>query len=113
MMIGQQFLPPCRLAQSQAKGNLRAIHLSEQSYRGEYDGYSADLEKLGFSPSGVRQRYRYAVTDVTDRMGGDVHFVAWAVRTAADADDADFADDVWRINETGALDVLIDGCARE
>lgn len=102
----------CRSRQSEAKGNLKALYVAEESYRAEFDNYVDDsFERIGFRPliSGSRPaRYRYIVTDVTDVTDGPrASFVAWAFATAPDHDG-----DVWRIDNNNRQLVVVNGCAR-
>ena len=61
----------CRSKQSEAKGNLKAIYVSEESYRGENDAYvqmaltgngtTNPANVIGFAPKGAKIRYNYTV----------------------------------------------------
>ena len=61
----------CRSKQSEAKGNLKSIYVSQESYRAENDTYigcgSSGIagtcvasNSLGFSPKGTKVRYNYS-----------------------------------------------------
>jgi hypothetical protein len=105
--------PPCRSRQSEAKGNLKAIYVAEESYRAEYDVYDVDFKRMGFLPRGNKLRYTYALTDVVNgavvegRPTGEYGFVAWAF-----AIDPDHDNDVWRINERNDLESVVNRCTR-
>lgn len=43
--------------QSEAKGALSALYASEQSFFGEWNGYSTDLQNIGFGVQGTLLRY--------------------------------------------------------
>ena len=60
----------CRSKQSEAKGNLKAIYVAEESYRAERDVYAAitavqasgNANDIGFNPKGTPIRYQYDTT---------------------------------------------------
>ena len=90
----------CRSKQSEAKGNLKAIYVSEESYRGENDTYisivsigqgsTATSNVLGFAPKGAKVRYNYAasasVTTFEATAGGnaEMNSDAWKITQAND-----------------------------
>lgn len=80
--------------QSEAKGILKQIYTMEQAYRQENDVYMADLNTIGVEiPVGAK--YDYVVV-----VDGGTGFTATATATTLDDDDTE---DVWEIDETGAL----------
>ncbi|MDP2340879.1 MAG: hypothetical protein Q8O67_07980 [Deltaproteobacteria bacterium] len=91
----------CRSKQSEAKSNLKALYIAEQSYRGERDAFTASFADLGFTPQGYKLRYRYVVGDVD----GDRAFTAFAIST-----EQTFEGDVWSIDDKGELSHLEDAC---
>ncbi|MBC7752597.1 MAG: prepilin-type N-terminal cleavage/methylation domain-containing protein [Moraxellaceae bacterium] len=46
-----------RARQSEAKGSLSALYSAEQSFFGEWNGYSVDLKNVGFGMQGTNLRY--------------------------------------------------------
>ena len=93
----------CRSKQSEAKSNLKAMYVAEESYRGEYDTYAvvptiADAAAAataandpGWAPKGQKIRYSYVATaaaatfqgvatGTTDSVIGDV----WQITQAND-----------------------------
>ncbi len=46
-----------RARQSEAKGSLSALYTAEQSFFGEWNGYSVDLKNVGFGVQGTNLRY--------------------------------------------------------
>ncbi len=99
--------PPCRSHQSEAKGNLKALYVAEESYRGEFDVYQSNTKLIGFEPRGNKIRYRYVVTDVVTDVRTP-SFVGWAFSTAPYAQEGD----VWRISDKNDLENVVNGCAR-
>jgi len=91
----------CRSMQSEAKGNLKAFFVAQEVFHADHDRYGERAEDVGFAPRvGAKQRYRYALTDVTD--GG---FTAWAFGIADDVEG-----DVWRITDENDLENLKSVC---
>ncbi len=108
-MCGLTLCPPpmsfkCRSTQSEAKGNLKALYVAEESYRAEFDHYEGDLKTIVFEPKGARIRYSYVVTDVDNTDVSRTSFRAWAFRTAGDFDD------VWSITSNNELVNEVNGC---
>jgi len=98
---------PCRSQQSEAKGNLKALYVAEESYRVEFDVYNADTHVIGFtpfSPKGAKIRYRYVVTDVDDGAAPEQSFRAWAFRIDGERDD------LWTIDAHNDLENVVNGC---
>lgn len=91
----------CRSMQSEAKGNLKAFLVMQQSFFAEHDRYGERADDVDFVPRvSSKQRYRYALTDVTD--GG---FTAWAFGIADDVEG-----DVWRITDENDLENVRSVC---
>ena len=90
----------CRGMQSEAKGNLKAMYVMQQSFHAEHGRYAERAVDVGFVPPSGRLRYRYAFTDVTE--GG---FTAWAFGIADDV-----KGDVWRITDEYDLENLTRVC---
>ena len=105
----------CR-SQFEAKGNLKALYVAEESYRGEFDVYNADTDVIGFAPKGNKIRYRYVVTDVEEGVAPDQqyfgrasarssqHFRAWAFRIDGERED------LWTIDSNNELKHVVNGC---
>lgn len=91
---------PCRSMQSEAKGNLKALYVAQESHRAEHNTYG-DVDAVGFAPKGATLRYRYVLTSV-----GPSAFEAFAYRIDGKADD------VWHIDERNALNNVLNGCAK-
>lgn len=113
LFVGAIFAPGfyphrCRSQQSEAKGNLKALYVAEESYRAEFDVYSLDTSVIGFVAKGAKVRYRYVVTDVTDVDADPANprhtFRAWAFRVDGERDD------LWTISEQNDLTNLVNGC---
>lgn len=91
---------PCRSEQNEAKGNLKALYVANESYRAEFDRYIYDFDAMGYAPrAGTHLRYRYVVTDATDTT-----FRAWAFRVDG------VHDDVWTITQQNDLQNVVNGC---
>ena len=91
----------CRSKQSEAKGNLKALYVAEEAYRGEYDTYLANLTAIGFVPKGAKQRYAIAATPAN------------ATAFTASASSAAFPElngDAWTINQENTLSNSTNGC---
>ena len=93
----------CGSKESEAKGNLKALYVAEESYRAEVDSYDADFTKIGFSPRGTRIRYRYVVD-----AASKTHF--HAVATVDPQFVGELHDDRWEIDDKNALTHVTDGC---
>ena len=70
----------CRSKQSEAKGNLKALYVMQESYRAESDTYTTNIDSLGWKPKGSRYRYEVLSADNSrfkaravgvDEMAGD------------------------------------------
>jgi type IV pilus assembly protein PilA len=55
----------CRSKQSEAKGNLKALYVAEESHRAEVDAYDGDVATIGFTPRGEKLRYTYTILEAT------------------------------------------------
>jgi hypothetical protein len=66
MALGNCALAPwprcfhCRGWQSEARGNLKALLVAEESFRADHDRYGS-IDEIGFSPRGKVIRYQYEV----------------------------------------------------
>lgn len=89
----------CRSKQSEAKGNLKALYVSEESFRAEHDRYDSDLAALQFTPRGERVRYVYTVLSATKEA-----FAAEARGTG------DMQGDVWTISQANDLQHVDNSC---
>ena len=87
----------CRSKQSEAKGNLRSLFVTEESFKGDHNAYSADLAALQFAPHA--QRYTYAVTSATP-----------TAFTAEARGKDDMAGDTWTIDQTGVPNNVASKC---
>ncbi len=88
----------CRSKQSEAKGNLKALYVANEAYRGEYDTYLTDQTLIGFVPKGTKKRYTYVVG------------ASSATAFAASAVAASLANDAWQITEANDLTNTTNGC---
>jgi type IV pilus assembly protein PilA len=92
----------CRSKQSEAKSNLKAMYVAQESYRGEYDTYASIAaisegnaptasNDPGWAPKGQKIRYTYTASAAaatftglasgnTDSVNGD----AWQITQAND-----------------------------
>jgi type IV pilus assembly protein PilA len=110
----------CRSKQSEAKGNLKALYVSQESFRAENDTYTdvedvaADLDgstataraqltnALGWVPKGQKLRYAYAIgTANATEFGASADAAAGAVSDIADA---------WAIDSANVLTNGTKGC---
>jgi hypothetical protein len=88
----------CKSIQVMAKSKLMSLLAVQEMYRAEHDGYSADLEALGFQvESDARYGYEVRVTETG--------FIATATGGAA------VPGDVWVVDEAGEVNNSEDGCA--
>src|SRR5437868_3673310 len=101
----------CRSKQSEAKGNLKALFVAEESYRAEFDVYPGcqgavcngnAANPIGFTPKGTKVRYSY------DTPGGTSTFIATA--SVITAFKGELSDDLWTINEQNSLANTANGC---
>ena len=90
----------CRSKQSEAKGNLKALYVAEESYRAEFDKYDKDTKKIGFEPRGSKLRYKYELVTVSATA-----FTARAIGVD------DMAGDEWTITDKNDLVNTKNKCA--
>ncbi len=93
----------CRSKQSEAKGNLKAIYVSEESYRAEADTYGTNTTVIGFQPKGNKIRYVYTLTGTTSN-----EFIATA--TPAAQFSGELSSDSWTINQDNQVVNGANGC---
>ena len=103
----------CRSKQSEAKGNLKAMFVAEESYRAEKDTYAScavadcavgGTNPMGFNPKGSKVRYNYSAAAPTAST-----FTGTATNNATSG--ADFgADDTWTITEANATSNTANAC---
>lgn len=100
---------PCRSKQSEAKGNLKALYVAEESYRAEFGSYITDPRALGWTPKGARIRYEYLVKVSGSEAPNDTppQFEAYAVGV-----DEEVSGDVWRIDHDNTFGNVMNGCVR-
>ena len=106
----------CRSKQSEAKGNLKALYVSEEAFRAESDTYAAIANipagltagtatlanSIGFAPKGGKLRYSYVAA-----AGGSTAFTGSAGAVAGSiADDADN----WTITQLNDLKNTLNAC---
>ena len=82
----------CRGKQTEARGNLKALYVGEESYRAEFDTYDKDMKKIGFEARGSKLRYRYEVVSASKTA-----FIARAIGID------EMAGDEWTIDEKNEL----------
>jgi type IV pilus assembly protein PilA len=92
----------CRSKQSEAKGNLKALSVAQESYLSEKGEYSRDPAAIGFQPMGANVRYEYVIV-----QAGKDSYVAEA-RGTRDG----MAGDLWRIDQTRNLANITNACGR-
>jgi type IV pilus assembly protein PilA len=99
----------CRSKQSEAKGNLKAIFVSEESYRAENDKYlpltNASLivnNEIGFQPKGNKIRYEYNISAAT------ATFMATATVKALFSNE--IPGDLWTLDNNNAMTNATNGC---
>jgi type IV pilus assembly protein PilA len=98
----------CRSKQSEAKTNLKAIYVAQESYRGEFDSYVAvtaanyrpgGANSLGFYAQGQRRRYDYSSASTATT------FLATAAGITPDTNN-----DEWTITEANDLTNTSNNC---
>ena len=106
----------CRSKQSEAKGNLKAIYVGEESYRAENDVYVAvasipagegvvtSTNAIGFQPKGARHRYSYVVTTPASDQ-----FLATATATGGPFE-TELSKDTWTIDQNTQQTNTVQGC---
>ena len=101
----------CRSKQSEAKGNMKAIYVGEESYRAENDKYvavsavsnSSQTNEIGFQPKGAKIRYVYSVG-----AAGSTAFSAEA--TVGANFSGELAADKWTVSEANDVKNPTNGC---
>ena len=104
----------CRSKQSEAKGNLKALYVAEESYRAEYDTYTAanctsaagtcqSNNEIGFAPKGAKIRYTYGQT-----AGTTTSFAATATVIATYL--GELSTDAWGISQANDVANATNGC---
>lgn len=105
----------CRSKQSEAKNNLKALYVAEESYRAENDEYASIdtivgganfdansvTNPIGFVPKGEKLRYDYTATQNGDGFDADA---------TANEVDANLATDSWTIDQTNNLQNAVNRC---
>ena len=101
----------CRSKQSEAKGNLKALYVAQESYRAEFDTYLANCgtscvaatNEIGFQAKGQKIRYTYGNTAT-----GTTAFLATAGAKTAFA--GELGTDTWTISEANDVTNTVNGC---
>jgi type IV pilus assembly protein PilA len=109
----------CRSKQSEAKANLKALMVAQESYRGENDTYldgtctggknvgtavcDAGAKAVGFQPKGKSIRYNVSTTGATATT-----FIGDA--TANSAFQGELDGDQWIIDQDGKLNSAVNFC---
>jgi type IV pilus assembly protein PilA len=98
----------CRSKQSEARGNLKAMYVAQESFKAEFDSYGqvgsingaaaarSATNSIGFVPKGDRLRYQYNATAGTG-TGTAASFAGNAIGSSADS--GDMAGDTWSVSE--------------
>lgn len=96
----------CRSKQSEAKGNLKAMYVAEEAFRGEYDRYAAigaiasaagartATNSPGWQPKADKLRYTYSATFAS---GTPTQFEGFALGGSNDTPEMD--NDDWSVTE--------------
>jgi type IV pilus assembly protein PilA len=100
----------CRSKQSEAKGNLKALYVAQESYRAEFDTYLAACaggcgalsNDIGFQAKGQKIRYVYTTT------GGQSSFTASA--TVGTGFNGELSNDQWQITQANDVTNIANGC---
>ena len=101
----------CRSKQSEAKGNLKALYVAEESYRAEADTFVTctttncgigSTNAMGFSPKGSKIRYAYKV-DISSNVKD---FTGTATATSLDFEESD----TWSIDDNNFISNTINSC---
>ena len=103
----------CRSKQSEAKGNLKALYVSQEAFRAESDTYANITtiptgtvatnitNSIGFVPKGGKLRYSYAAAGTATSFGATASAPVGMI-----ADDAD----TWTINQLNVLTNTLNAC---
>jgi type IV pilus assembly protein PilA len=109
----------CRSKQTEARGNMKAMYVAQESFKAEFDSYGSvaaingavvartATNSIGFQPKGDRLRYVY-LASTNSATGTTATFDGTA--TGSTADSADMAGDVWSVSELN--DVCLGGINR-
>ena len=92
----------CRSKQSEAKGNLKALYVSQESYRAEADTYGLTTLIVGFAPKGNKIRYVYTTGTNTNTFSG--------LATVNASFLGELGADNWTVNETNTIANNTNGC---
>ena len=99
----------CRSKQSEARGNLKAMYVAQESYKAEFDSYGTvgaidgqaaaqtATNQIGFVPKGNRLRYIYSATSNAPTTGTAAQFDGTA--TGGTTDTNEMTGDLWTVSE--------------
>jgi len=101
----------CRSKQSEAKGNMKAIYVGEESYRAENDTYisfpntslASQTNAIGFQPKGNKIRYVYKTNAANQTAFG-------ADATVNPTFVGELSNDVWSVSEANNVANSTNGC---
>jgi len=97
----------CRSKQSEARGNLKAVFVAEESFKAEFDSYGpvaridgavdarTATNVIGFQPKGDRLRYIYSA----EQAGVGTAATFDATAEGGTVDSTDLAGDLWSISD--------------
>ena len=105
----------CRSKQSEAKGNLKALYVSEEAFRAESDTYASIAaiaagttagtatvaNSIGFVPKGGKLRYTYNAAGAATSFGATANASAGAIADGTD---------VWTITQLNDLKNTDNAC---
>jgi hypothetical protein len=97
-MLREVHAESCRKKQSEAKANLKAMYVAQESHRAEFDRYHTDMKALGFVARGTVYVYEVVAASGTA-------FSARAIGTGA------MKGDLWEITETSELKQISSACS--
>jgi type IV pilus assembly protein PilA len=109
----------CRSKQSEARGNMKAMYVAQESFKAEFDSYGVvaaitsaasartATNQIGFQPKGDRLRYVYLGT--TNGLTGTAALFG-GTATGSSGDSLDMAGDIWSVSELN--DVCLGGIDR-
>ena len=89
----------CKTRQIEAKKNLSILRSCEEAYRAVHDTYGSDLNKIGFSFSGM-SKYTYTF----------ISAVSSSEFTAHTKGVINGKDDIWTIDQNGTLNNTTNAC---
>ena len=99
----------CRSKQSEARGNLKAMYVAQESYKAEFDSYGSvgpidgqanaqtATNQIGFVPKGNRLRYIYSATSNAPTTGTAAQFTGLA--TGGSTDTNEMTGDLWSVTD--------------